>query len=107
MEMTFDAQKKSLERERQEFSAEEEVVGSLEREIESVRKKLVADKEQLALAQQCFEEDDDLLRGDDCTLEIGNSKERKDHKCPGLNADGLKEDVDRFPATPSSSNFQP
>jgi hypothetical protein len=107
MEKTFDAQKKSLECERQEFSAEEEVVRSLEREIESVRKKLAADKEQLALAQQCFEENDDLLRGDDCTLEISNSKRRNDHNCPGFNADGLEEDVDCFPATPSSSNFQP
>jgi hypothetical protein len=107
MEKTFDAQKKSLERERQELGAEEEAVWSLEREIESVRKKLAADKEQLALAQQCFEENDDLPGGDDSTLDIGNSKRRKDHNCPGLNADGLKEDVDRFPATPSSSNFRP
>jgi hypothetical protein len=107
IEMTFDAQKKSLECERQEFSAEEEAIGSLERDIESARKKLAADKEQLALAQQCFEENDDRPSGDDSTLEIGNFKRRKDHNCPGLNAEGLEEDVDRFPATPSSSNFRP
>jgi hypothetical protein len=107
MEKIFDVQKKSLECERQEFSAEEEAVGSLEREIESTRKKLAADKEQLALAQQCFEENDDLPSGDDSTLEIGNSKRRKDHNCPGLNAEGLEEDVNPFPATPSSSNSRP
>ena len=107
MEQIFDTQKKSLECERQEFGAEEDVIASFEREIESGRKKLAADKEQLALAQQCFEENDDLPSGDDCTLEIGSSKRRKDHNCLGLNADGLEEDVDRFPATPSSSNFQP
>jgi hypothetical protein len=107
MEKIFDAQKKSLESERQEFSTEEEAVGSLEREIESMRKKLAADKEQLALAQQCFEENDDLPSGDDSKLEIGNSKRRKDHNCPGLNAEGLEEEVSRFPATPSSSNFRP
>ena len=103
MEKIFDAQKRSLECESQEFSAEEEAVGSLEREIESTRKKLAADKEQLALAQQCFEENNDLPSGDDSTLEIGDSKRRKDHNCPGLNAAGL----DRIPATPSSSNFRP
>jgi hypothetical protein len=107
IEKTFDAQKKSLECERQAFSAEEEAVGSLEREIESARKRLAADKEQLALAQQCFEENDDLPSDDDSTLEIGNSKRRKDHNYPGLNAEGLQEDVDRFPATPSSSTFRP
>ena len=106
MEKIFDAQKKSLEFERQEFSAEEEAVGSLEREIESTRKKLAADKEQLALAQQRFEENDDLPSGDDSTLEISNSKRRKDHNCPGLNAEGLEQDIDRFPATSSSSNFR-
>ena len=107
MEKIFDAQKNSLECERQEFSAEEEAVGSLEREIESTRKKLAAGKEQLALAQQCYEEDNDLPSGDDSTLEIGNSKRQKDHNCPRLNAEGLEEDIDRFPATPSSSNFRP
>ena len=107
MEQIFDTQKKSLECERQEFSAEEDVVESLEREIESGRKKLAAGKEQLALARQCFEENDDLPSGDDCTLETDNSKRRKDHNCLGLNPVGLEEDVDRFPATPSSSNFQP
>jgi hypothetical protein len=107
MEKIFDAQKKSLECERQEFIAEEEAVGSLEREIESTRKKLAANKEQLALAQQCFEEDDDLPGGDDSTLEIGNSKRRKDYNCLGPNAEGLEEDVDRFPATPSLSSFRP
>jgi len=107
MEKIFDAQKKSLECERQEFIAEEEAVGSLEREIESTRKKLAADKEQLALAQQCFEENDDLPCDDDSTLEIGNSKRRKDYNCLGPNAEGLEEDVDRFPATPPSSSFRP
>jgi hypothetical protein len=107
MEQIFDTQKKSLECEKQEFSAEEEVVGSLEREVESGWKKLEADKEQLALAQRCFEENDDLPSDNDCTLEVGNSKRRKDHNCLGLNADGVEEDVVRFPATPSSSNFQP
>jgi len=86
MEKIFDAQKRSLECERQEFSAEEEAVGSLEREIESTRKKLAADKEQLALAQQSFEENDDLPSDDDSMQEIGNSKRRKDHNCPRLNA---------------------
>jgi hypothetical protein len=107
MEKIFDAQKKSLEYERQEFSAEEEAAESLEREIESTRGKLAADIEQLALAQQCFEENDDLPNGDDSALVIGNSKKRKDHNCPGLNAEGLGKDVNRFPATPSSSNFRP
>ena len=107
MEKIFDAQKKSLECEMQEFIAEEEAVGSLEQEIESTRKKLAAGKEQLALAQQCYEENNDLPSGDDSTLEIGDSKRRKDHNCPGLNAEGLEEDVDHLSATPSSSNFRP
>jgi hypothetical protein len=103
MEKAFDVRKKSLECERQEFSAEEEVVGSLEREIEFVRKKLAADKELIALGQQ---EIVDLTSDDGSTLRVGNSKRRKDHNCPELNADGHDEDVDHFPATPSSSSFR-
>ena len=106
MEKIFDAQKKSLEWETQEFTAEEEAIGSLEQEIESTRKKLAADKEQLALAQRSFEENNDLPSGDDSTLEIYDSKRRKDHNYPGLDAEGLEQDVDRFPATPSSGNFR-
>jgi hypothetical protein len=107
MEMTFDAQKKKLDWEEQQVHAEEEVVGSLEQEIESRRKELSAEKERLALAQQRFDENDDLLPGIGSELETASSKGQKNHKPPGHDEERLEEDVNRFAMAPSSSNFRP
>lgn len=104
MERTFDVQKKRLVSEERHFRAEEEALGSLERGIKARREKLVADEPRLVYADLTSTEDDDLLAGHDDGLNTGSSKRPENQN---IQAEIVNEDVDHFPAAPSSSDFQP
>jgi hypothetical protein len=104
LQRTFDAQSQRLQLEEKQFSAEEEIVGSLERDVASKREKLAVDQKELALAQKRFEDGDYLLTVDGSDSEAGCSKRGKNHNLPAENPD---ESVNHLPRTPSSRYFCP